>query len=298
MNKHDWSGLPYFLAVARQGSLRGAAEDLGATHTTVDRNIKALEASYGALLFKRTTRGYALTEAGEALLPRAKAAEAEVLAARRRVSGSNRDASGIVRLSTSNWLAEYLIAPSLEKFSKEFPEIDLKISISDQFLDLSKEDIDVSLRVAFDVEQDIVARRLFSYDVSVFAAREYLDRHWLNSSSDGEGLHWIGWDGPKIERFWHEANLFPRAAVRHSVDDGALLGRLISQGLGMGIYPFIIEHIHPNVVQVPGAPIKPDRSIWILLHSDFRRIKRVRAVVDFIADEMIAQKSKFQGPYY
>ena len=88
MNKHDWSGLPYFLAIARQGSLRGAAEVLGATHTTVDRNIKSLEASYGALLFKRTTRGYALTEAGSALLPRAEAAEAEVLAARRRVSGT------------------------------------------------------------------------------------------------------------------------------------------------------------------------------------------------------------------
>ena len=294
MSKNDWTGLPYFLAVARHGSLRGAAAVLGATHTTVDRNIRSLEASFGTLLFKRSQRGYALTEAGLALLPRAEAAEAEVLAARRRVLGADREASGVVRLASSNWLAGYFIAPMLEKFSLAYPDIDLKISVSDRFQDLSKENVDVSLRVAFDVNQDVVARRLFSYDVSVFASQQYLDRHWATASSDGEGLHWVGWDGPATDRFWQEANLFPRAATRHAVDDGMLWGTLISQGLGMGIYPFFIEHVHPNVVQVPGTPIKPDRSLWILLHGDFRRTKRVRAVVDFVADEMIAQKSKFQ----
>ena len=78
----DWTGLPYFLAVQRSGSLRAAAEQLGATHATVDRHLRALEASYGVRLFDRTKRGLVLTEAGRTLVPQAEAAEEAVVAAR------------------------------------------------------------------------------------------------------------------------------------------------------------------------------------------------------------------------
>ena len=294
MSRNDWSGLPYFLAVAREGSLRAAAEKLGATHTTVERNISALEASYGTVLFKRSQRGYALTDAGTAMLPRAKAAEAEVLAARRRVMGSDRKASGTVRFATSNWIAAYFIAPKLEKFSQSYPEIDLQITTTDRFQDMSKEEIDVSLRVAFDVDQDVMARRLFSYDVTVVASQQYLDRHWRNAGPEGEGLHWIGFHGRAWDKFWIDADLFPKAERRYAVDEWTLWGNLVSRNLGMAINPAFIRHVYPNIVQVPGTPVKPDRSLWILFHSDFKHTKRVRAVVDFFADEMLAQRAMFQ----
>lgn len=72
---NDWAQLPYFLAVARFGSLRAAAEEMGATHATVDRNLKALEQAYGACLFNRSRCGLKLTPAGEALILMAETAE-------------------------------------------------------------------------------------------------------------------------------------------------------------------------------------------------------------------------------
>ena len=63
----DWEQMPFFLAVARTGSLRSAAEQLGATHATVRRHVEALEAGYGVQLFRRTRRGLTLTGAGETL---------------------------------------------------------------------------------------------------------------------------------------------------------------------------------------------------------------------------------------
>ena len=83
MHEADWGQMPYFLAVARGGSLRAAAEALGATHGTVNRQLQALEASYGVQLFRRTRAGVELTEAGEALIPSAEEAEALFLGARR-----------------------------------------------------------------------------------------------------------------------------------------------------------------------------------------------------------------------
>jgi DNA-binding transcriptional LysR family regulator len=94
----DWNGLPYFLAVARRGSLRGAAEEIGATHATINRNLRALETAYGVRLFERTARGVRLTEAGALLLPEAEAAEQAIIAARRRVQGLDREAAGLIRI--------------------------------------------------------------------------------------------------------------------------------------------------------------------------------------------------------
>ncbi|MCP4821348.1 MAG: LysR family transcriptional regulator, partial [Shimia sp.] len=83
----DWSAMPYFLAVAREGSLRAAALSLGATHATVDRQVKALEASYGVRLFDRTRGGMTLTPAGDSLLPMAESAEDAMHGAKARVLG-------------------------------------------------------------------------------------------------------------------------------------------------------------------------------------------------------------------
>ena len=66
-----WAELPYFLATARSGSLRGAADDLGVNHATVNNNISRLEEHYAVRLFDRTTQGLVLTPAGENLLEKA-----------------------------------------------------------------------------------------------------------------------------------------------------------------------------------------------------------------------------------
>ena len=65
----DWKSLPAFLAVARHGSLRSAAEQLGGTHATLRRQVEALEAQLGTQLFRRGAEGLSLTAAGRRLLP-------------------------------------------------------------------------------------------------------------------------------------------------------------------------------------------------------------------------------------
>ena len=67
----DWKSLPAFLAVARAGSLRGAAEQLDGTHATVRRQVEGLEAQLGVQLFRRSAGGLELSAAGRKLLPQA-----------------------------------------------------------------------------------------------------------------------------------------------------------------------------------------------------------------------------------
>ncbi len=107
----DWKSLPAFLAVARHGSLRAAAEHMGGTHATLRRQVEALEAQLGTQLFRRGTDGLSLTAAGRRLLPQALEAEAALLKGFNAVQGLDREAAGMTFLAT--WVTS--VFPELQR---------------------------------------------------------------------------------------------------------------------------------------------------------------------------------------
>lgn len=291
----DWTEIPYFLAVVRGGSLRLAAEQMGVSHGTVDRHINSLETSCGARLFQRTANGMRLTEAGETLVKDAEQAEAIIRGARHRAAAVDADTSGVIRLTMPSWIAYPIVAPLLTKFCEIYPGIDLDITISNRFQRISHAEADVSLRVAFDVADDVVGRRLFQWSDAVLASRTYLERHWENRGKDGDGLHWIGWAGPDPQQAWETMRPFPNAKVRHWIEDEMMFIEMLRGGHGMAVFPVVCTTLYPDLVRVPGTPVLPDRSLWLLLHPDLKNAARIRALVDFLADEFQKLKPHFVG---
>ena len=285
-----WAELPFFLAVARTGTLRGAAERLKVNHATVDRHIKALEEAYAVRLFDRKARGVTLTAAGRNLVAKAEQAEVAVLNAKRTVSGLDSKLAGPVHLNASSWVANFLLAPEMPRFRELYPDIDLRISVSDRVEDLAKSPADISYRAAWNVEDDVAGRRLFTYHAAVIASKDYLARHWESRGPQGEGLHWIGkstlWPNPELEKL----NLFPAARRDLDVRDPILINQLLSSGFGMAIVPAGTAYHLPELTVVPNTPVVADRSIWILLQSELKHTARVRAVVEFVTK--IARNSK------
>ena len=295
MNAMDWEQMPYFLAVARTGSLRSAAEQLRATHGTVNRHLSALENAYGVQLFRRTRAGLELTTAGEALLPIAEDAETLFLGARRRLQGLDRQETGTVRFSMTGTMAYEIVAPILERFFQAYPEIDVEIRVSDRFEDINRLETDVSLRYAHSIQDDVVARKLFPMALVPLASQSYLDRYYKGSGTNGEGLHWIGWDEINRRPAWVEQTVFPRAEVRHATADHVLQLSLVRQGFGMLNSSVYFEEIYPELTRVPGTEPYLDRTLWLLLHSDLRRTTRVRRFVDFLAEALMQLKPKLQA---
>ena len=294
--KMDWAELPYFLAVARTGSLRAAAESIGGTHATVDRHLKALEASYGVRLFERSTTGLVLTEAGQTLLPLAEAAETAVIGARRRVLGLDREAAGTVRVTVPPSLAYNVLPPLFARFAEAHPEIELDIVVTDRVQDLARLEADVSVRVAHEVSDDVVGRRIVRYTSGIFASQRYLDRHWHGRGAQGEGLHWIGWGDAEQAPGWVRKSPFPRARLHHQTRDGNMVTYLVQQGQGMSYLPCYIADYVPGLVRVPETGVWLDRSIWLLLHADLRRTRRVRLFVDHMVAGLKAMRAQFRRP--
>lgn len=292
----DWARIPYFLAVARSGSLRAAAEKLGATHATVDRNLRALEDEYGVRLFERTKKGLALNSAGEALIPLAEDAESAIIAGRRRVLGLDHEARGMVRLSMPTGLMGVQFPEILAKFERAYPEIELQVTVTNKFEDLNRSEADVSLRVAHQIDDDVVGRKVLQYAGAIFASQDYLDRHWATAGPQGEGLQWIGWGDVVPVPDWVKSSPFPKARIRYKLRSPNLIAQMVGAGMGMSHLPYFATNWVDGLVQVPGTQAYLDRSIWLLLHSDLRRTTRVRVLIDHLAKELKALRHIFLGP--
>src|SRR5579871_6501675 len=123
----DWDDVRYFLAVARGGSVRAAAERLGVNHSTVLRRIAQLEERLGAQMFERLPSGYRLTTAGEEVLEFADQMEAASNQLETRIFGRDQDARGLLRVTLAPTLATHLLMPDFADFAQRHPEIELEI---------------------------------------------------------------------------------------------------------------------------------------------------------------------------
>lgn len=291
----DWADLPYFLAIANEGSFRAAATQLGSTHATVSRHLESLEKSYGSRLFNRSVEGLSLTLAGEELLPLALRAEDAVLNARRRLIGLDREVAGRVRVSVPPSLAYNILPEIFADFADKYPDIDLQIVVTNVFQDLTRNETDVSVRAAFGVTEDVLGRKLLQYRGHYFANADYIKRQMPDAGPLGEGLTWIGWGNRSEEKSWVKTSPFPNADFRHVAREGIMQVHMAEQGMGMVALPCYARYFSSKLQVIPGTKSYPDRSIWLLLHSDLRNAVRVRLFVEFVSSEIKKRRGIFEG---
>jgi len=159
MENIRWDDLPVFLAIARSGSLSGAALAMSSTASTAHRRLGQLERSLGTQLFDRHPTGMTLTAAGEALLPLAEGVEGDVIDLVRAVAGRDQSPVGRVHLTAPDTLVDLLVRP-LADFRVAFPQVQLEVSLADRYFDLSRREADVAVRPSPDPPQDAVGRRV------------------------------------------------------------------------------------------------------------------------------------------
>jgi DNA-binding transcriptional LysR family regulator len=172
-----FEGLEIFLTVARRGSFTGAAADLGVSVQAVSQAIRGLEQRLGVLLFQRTTRRVALTEAGSTLHSRLKPAAREILDA---IAGLDRlrdQPAGQLRLSVSHLAVQFVIEPIARRLRETYPDISIDIHIDDAPGDLAAAGFDAGIAIGEFVALDMIAVRLTSDIIwSVVGSPDYLSR--------------------------------------------------------------------------------------------------------------------------
>lgn len=292
LTRIDWDDLRFFLAVARSGSLRGAAEQLGSNHATVSRRLAGLEAKLEARLFDRTRGGLLPTQVGDLLRPHAERVEGEIEAAHRLVAGQDRRPTGTITVSLAPAISLTSIAGDLAAFMKMHRDIEVRILTTNALSDLTRREADVALRYSQEVNDDVVGRRLLDCAKAVYCSPDYATRI---RDDGGHGLEWIGWG----EAFhtetpaWVRDSPFPKARLRHRVNEAVAQTMMAARGLGLTYLPCFIADPQAGLVRAPFQEPIPDRSLWLLLHPDLKDTARIRLFVDFLVARIRSRKEEF-----
>lgn len=282
----EWDDLKYFLAVARTGSLSGAARELKTGAATVGRRIAALEEGLGAHLFDRAQTGYALTESGEAIRVKAEEVEESIFSIERVALGRDLRASGKVRVATAEDIATFIIARRLAAFRRSHPGIHLEIAASWDVVNLTRRQADIGLRTLRPTHGDFVVRQAGVWNCALYAAKTYAKTHALKpGAANFRGVDIISWTEENIFRGgdWFEKNA-PGIPVAIAANSRLIQYAACKAGLGVAILPCIAADEDGDLIRLLPAEEVRSVPLWLVAHRDLVRTARVRAVMDFLAD--------------
>ena len=178
MNSSLYNQLSIFFTIVKEGGVRPAARKLELAPPSVSQALKQLENYLGLPLINRTTRQMELTDAGAQLYDRALPLASELSETVEYVKGLNKVPSGKLKITLPMFTFNHMLKPIYAKFCRQYPEIDLEISISDATVNIIKEGIDAGIRGAHKVEEGMVSINLTPpLKQWIVASPEYLEQH-------------------------------------------------------------------------------------------------------------------------
>jgi len=290
----DWDDIRYFLTVSRTGSIRSAALKLDVNHSTVSRRISQLEKKMGVRLFDKLPSGYIITPAGEEIIEFATRIEEQTHAMERKIYGRDTVLSGNLRVTVTAALSSNLLMNDLQKFSQQYPGINIELVISDEEFSLSKREADVAIRVTNGKPPEhLIGRQLLTFAKCTYASKEYLAQHDI--INEPSSANWIGWDDDTPFPQWIKNSEFPKTPIRHQVNNIMSQLAAVKAGFGISILPCFMGDVEPTLQRVPGANINPGRDIWLLTHRDLRQTARVKVFTEFMAEAIRAHADLLEG---
>ncbi len=286
----DWSDLRVFLAVAREGTLAGAARKIGQTQPTLGRRLRALETQVGQALFQRTSEGFVLTDEGQAVLAHAERMEDEALAIERRLAGSAPQLEGLLRLSSSEWFGAVMLTPVLAEFAQRHPGVCVELLTDARLYSLPRREADMVFRIKPFDEPEVIARRLLHIPYALYGPYAHYGPAGAEPPrlGDGGGARVITMDTAFAEMpdaVWLR-RVLPNAAVALRSNNRQVQAQLCAQGAGLAVLPRPLGDATPGLAALEVGQAPPGRDTFVGYHRDLRRLGRMRALLELVVERL------------
>jgi DNA-binding transcriptional LysR family regulator len=276
----DWNDIPILLALARTGSMRTAARQLAIDTSTVSRRLAAAEKRLQTRLFIRKPEGYKPTDAGRSFLAAAEAIEGSVHAMVSTTEAEAEGVAGAVRITSVDTVLNDWLIPRLPALQKMHPRLEIVAIPDNDVLSFTRSEADLAIRIARPREDAaILMRRIGSIGMAVYgntSFRKLTRQHWPE-------VPWLMFHddlADTIEMKWL-AKSVPGARSRFRCSSMAALLSACEAGLGIALLPcFAVRS--SQLVRLSEGP-ECHREAWLLNHRQAARIRRFRAVADWIA---------------
>ncbi|SCW65525.1 DNA-binding transcriptional regulator, LysR family [Rhizobium mongolense subsp. loessense] len=241
MNQPSVKELEAAVAIARRGSFRAAAIDLGISTTALSHTIGRLEAGLGVRLFNRTTRSVSLTDAGRLFIQQVAPLLQDLHAALEAVREQRETPSGTIRVNAAPFAARAIISPLVLEFLRRYPDMHVDIVTEGKLVDIVRDGFDLGVRVADLVPSDMIAVSLGRPQRhAVVGSPEYFERYGTPATPsdlfchrcirvrlpDGSLFRW------RFEKDGEQLQVDVRGPI--TLDEASLTRTAILNGTGIG----------------------------------------------------------------
>ena len=288
-----------FVKVVEHGSFARAAERLNMSTSAVSRHVAELEAHLETRLLNRTTRRISLTESGQAFYERTLQLLADLEEAESAASSSTAAPRGTMRLTCSINFGVRHLAPAIGSFQARFPEVLFDLSVSDRFVDLVEEGLDLAIRIGDIGNANLIARKIGEMRMVCAASPAYLRQHGLPRRPEDLVRHnCLTYEYAPVRNQWSfldKAGDEIKVRVAGSVhgNNGEILAAIAAEGVGIACEPdFIINPLIKAGKLVPilkGFQSGPS-PIYAIYPSRRHLSAKVRTFVDFLVERFSAKR--------
>ena len=283
-----------FVRTVEAGSFSAVARELDTSQPTVSRQIAALEAHLGCLLFQRTTRSLSLTDDGRVFYEHARRTLEAAAEAEGAVGARKGKPSGTLRLACSGVFGRLHVIPRLPRLRERYPDLKLVLAMGDGFVDLVAEGIDLAIRIGEGRDSSIVAKRIGTTRRAIVATPDYLARRGAPAHPRELSEHdCVVYDRLLTGASWSfntpEGPLsVPVEGPLHVNSTEAVRAGVLA-GLGIGYVPvwhFVDREIEDGRLIVLLREFEPPPQPILAVYPSRRYLPpKVRAAIDYFAAE-------------
>jgi DNA-binding transcriptional LysR family regulator len=287
--------LNLFVEVMRHRSFADVARARGIAPSSISRAIAGLEKELGIRLFQRSTRKLEPTEAGMLYFERINPVVNEIETARQIASDYTEEPKGTLRVTTGTVYGQTAIVPLMPELAKSFPKLSIELLLTDGYLDLVEERIDVAIRLGSLKDSSYIAKRLANMVFHVCASPEYLEHSGIPQTPEEIGEHdcllfprsgydfdWLFKDGSGIitripikgKYLFTNSEAIKQCAIA-GMGPTLLPGWLINDAVSTGK----LVKLFPDYVV---TATDYESAIWILYPSREYQPLKCRVFIDFI----------------
>lgn len=280
----NWEGINEFVAVVESQSFTLAAKRLSMSTAQVSRQVAKLENRLSTKLLNRTTRVVAVTDSGETFYRYCKPILEELAAAEKVVTDLQAKPTGKLKMTAPVTYGERIIAPIINDISREYPDLEIHLHLTNQLVDLIHDGYDLAIRLGDLEDSSFIARRLSSRAWHLAASPHYLDRHGAPHSVSELPLHHCILGTSENWKFLRSGKSeIVKVPARIRCNSGAALIDAALKDLGIIQLPdyYIRPYLESGelIELLPHLQIA-DEGIWALYPSTRHLSPKIRLVID------------------
>ncbi len=281
----DWNLIKVYLTIRQEKTIASAAKSLGMSDSTLFRHLTNYEKEYGKLFIRKNGEYYA-TDLGEALLKPSLEIRDAIGYVERIIAAQNTSGASRVRITAPTSFSYGYLPALIERLKQERPDIEVDLLVSNDTLCLNTREADIAIRVTGAPPDNFIGTRVKKISWGLYGGYGYLSKYGSPASpAQLKGHKFIGCSGALSREkafIWLQKHYGEGIVI--NTDDLVAMFYLAENNHGLALLPD--EFNQGNIKRLFTLDEVEANNLWVLTHSDYRGVERVRVVARYLIENL------------